>query len=226
MTAQQFTIGANFLWLEKPYEITRVLPGGKATIEHHFKEEVRTVAISDLVKAVFAGDLTFFAVGRQAKAKQGAERSAESKYLSLDECQPHWVEIARFRHKVIEPLLKIKGRKRQDIEDRVNEIKKEIEKELKETPGSSEKRTLLNSVSVSSIYRWLKYWREGGEDLRALIPEVEKNGGKRKTRLDPEVLKIVDQVIDKMCFKRELVTIDDVSNEVATTIEGEQLMYL
>jgi putative transposase len=221
MTAQQFTIGANFLWLEKPYEITRVLPGGKATIEHHFKEEVRTVAISELVKAVFAGDLTFFAEGRKAKTKQGAERSVESKYLSLDECQPHLVEIAKFRYKVIEPLLKIKGRKRKHIEDRVKEVRKEFEDELEKTPSSSEERTLLTSVSATSIYRWLKYWREGGEDLRALIPETENNGGKRKTRLDQEVLKIVDQVIDKMYFKRELVTIDDVCNEVATTIEDE-----
>src|SRR6266700_2346953 len=124
MTAQRFTVGANFLWLEKPYEITRVLPGGKATIEHHYKDETRTVTISELEKAVYTGDLTFFAEGRQAKAKQGTERSIESKYLSLDECLPHLVEIAKFRHRVIEPLLKKKRRTHKDIEDRVKEIKK------------------------------------------------------------------------------------------------------
>jgi putative transposase len=216
MTAQRFSIGANFLWLERPYEITRVLPGGKAVIEHHYKSEVRTVTISELEMAVFTGDLTFFAEGRQAKAKQSGERSTESKYLSLDECPPHQVRIAKFRNKVIEPLLKIEGRRRtrKDIEDRVDEVKKEFD-------SSSEERTLLTSVSVSSIYRWIEYWAQGGGDLRALIPEIENNGGKGKTRLDPEILKIVDQVIDRMYFKREVVTIEEVFNEVRTTIDDE-----
>src|SRR6266567_4939828 len=221
MTAQRFTVGANFFWLEKPYEVTRVLPGGKAIIEHHYKSEMRTVTISELVTAVYSGDLMFFAEGRQAKVNQGTERSIESKYLSLDECLPHLVEIVKFRHRVIEPLLKMKRRKRTDIENRVEEIRKELEEALKKESGSSEEKTLLTSVSVSSIYRWIAYWFQGGEDLRALIPETENNGGKRKARLDPEVLKIVDQVIDKMYFKREVVTIDDVFNEVCTTIEDE-----
>ena len=215
MAARRFSMGANFIWSEIPYEIVRVLLGRKVSIEHLFKSEIRTVDISELETALYAGDLEFIVHGRQAKTKQGGGTSTESKYLSLDECPPHRVEIAKFRHKVIMPLLKIVGRKRtrEDIKSRVEEVKKEFDASLE--------KTLITSVSVSSIYRWIGYWFQGGEDLRALIPETENNGGKRKARLDLEVLKIVDQVIDEMYFKRELVTIDDVFNEVSVRIDEE-----
>lgn len=213
MTAQRFSVGVHFLWTDKPYEITRLLPGNKATLEHVFKSEVRTVDISELVTSLFAGELRFIPSGRQAKVKQGTGITASSKYLSLDECSARQVEIAKFRLKVIDPLLKIEGRKRKDVEERVKEVKACF-------PLSTE-AGLLKSVSVSSVYRWIRYWFQGGEDLRSLIPETDHCGGKGKTRLNPSVHQIVEQVIDKMYFKQEMVTIDDVFNEVCTTIHDE-----
>lgn len=215
MTAKKFSVGSQFLWENKPYEIIRILPGKKATIEHLFKSETRTVEIAELVTALYEGNLEFVIQGRQAKTKPDGMKSTESKYLSLDECPEYLVEIAKFRFKTIEPLLKIEGRKRtrKDVEARVEEVKKKF--------ANAPEKTLLTSVSVPSVYRWIGYWQQGGEDLRALIPETDHCGGKRKTRLDPSVLKIVDQVIDKGYFKRELVTIDDIFNEVCTTIDDK-----
>ncbi len=217
MTAQRFTTGACFLWLEKPYEVKRVLPGKKASIEHIISGDVQTVDISVLETALFAEDLHFFVPDKLAKSKQKSRMSIESKYSSLTECPDHLVAIAKHRQKIVEELLELKRKNGKLTRD---DVKRHLEK-VNATLETFPERKLLGSASPASAYRWMKSYLQCGNDLRALIPDTDCCGGKRKARLSPDVHQVIEQTIDDMYFKRETVTIDDVFNEVATRIDEQ-----
>ena len=217
MTAQRFSLGARFVWEEKPYEIQRMLPEKKVSIGHIFTSEVKVVDTATLVTALYSGQLKFVVPSKLAKSEKNKGMSVESKYVSLTECPEHFTEIAKRRLRIVEGFLKLKKEKgeftREDVKQYVAEEKAKV--------VSEPERKLLGSLSVSSIYRWASYYIQSGEDLRALIPDSDQCGGKHKTRLDPRVHKLVEQVINNMYFKPEVVTIEDVFNEVCVCIKEQ-----
>lgn len=217
MTAQRFSLGARFVWEEKPYEIQRMLPEKKVSIEHIFTSEVKVVDTAILVTALYSGQLKFVVPSKLAKSEKNKGISVESKYISLTECPEHFAEIAKRRLRIVEGFLKLKKEKgkltRVDVKQYVAEEKAKV--------VSEPERKLLGSLSISSIYRWASDYLQSGEDLRALIPDSDQCGGKHKARLDPRVYKLIEQVINDMYFKPEVVTIEDVFNEICVCIKEQ-----
>jgi len=133
--------------------------------------------------------------------------------VDLTDCPEHLVIIARRRLDVIRPLLEMEPRERTRaaVKARAQEVR----------AARFEGCGLSDSVSVASIYRWIRDYNRSGGDLRALIPGTGQRGGKGASRLSPEVEAIIESAIQDTYWGREAVTIDDVVHEVALRIEEE-----
>jgi putative transposase len=213
MSVQRFSSGTRFRWQGMTYEVMRLLPGGQVNIEDIFTGATLVVELSVLVKALFDGELQFAIEGRQAKRDMKDGIGTESEYIDLSDCPEELISIARYRLEVIYPLLEVEKRTRRAVEARVREIK------AARLEGNE--RTLQDSVSVASIYRWIGDYTRSGDDLRALIPSTRRRGGRGESRLNSEVEAVVDSVIQDRYYVREKVTIDDIRDELAVRIEEE-----
>jgi len=172
---------------------------------------VQVVDLLMLVKALFDGELQFVTEGKLAKSS--ADGNAESGYVDLADCPEHLLAVARYRLEVIQPLLALapEARTERVVEERVHEIRARNE-------GA---HTLLNASSARSVYRWMGNYTQSGNDLRALIPNTGKRGGKGKSRLESEVNAVIESVIEDKYYVREAVTVDDILVEIAVRIEEE-----
>jgi len=217
MSVQRFSAGKRFHWQDTTYEIRRWFPEeGKVSIEDILTGTVQPVDLSALVKALFDGELRFIVEDKHAGTHVDGETAVGNAYVDLADCPEHLLAVARYRLEVIQPLLDLAPESRAEsiVEERVREVRARNT----EHPGE---HTLLTALSVRSAYRWLRDYTQSGNDLRALIPNTGKRGGKGKSRLAPEVDAIVESVIQDKYYVREAVTTDDILVEVAVRIEEE-----
>ena len=216
MSAHRFSTGKQFHWCNTTHEVRRLLPGGSVSLEDIFTGNTARVELSTLVKALFDGELRFAVEGKHARPTVDGNASTESEYVDLADCPEHLVMIARYRLEVIQPLLALppEARTESAVEERVQEVQAT-------SPRNQGERTLLDALSVRSVYRWVRDYTQSGNDLRALIPNTGKRGGKDTSRLNPEVDAIIESVIQDRYYVREAVTTDDILCEVAVRIEDE-----
>jgi putative transposase len=210
MNRPRFSSGAKFHWQTASYCITRLLPGGQASLEDLLSGATRTVEITTLVQALFKAELCFI-LGTQPVSR--SEDQCTPAPLNLSDYPPELVAIARYRLEVIRSLLDLQCRTRTAVQARVQEIKT--------ARHTSAEQTLHSAVSVAAIYRWIADYTGSGHDLRALIPAVHERGGKDGSRLYPKVEALVEIVLQDKLKLQEKVTIDDVRCELAVRIAEE-----
>lgn len=206
---QGFSTDAQFYWEGVAYKILKLLPGEEANIEAKNTGATSVVKISTLVKAFFNEQVQFILEGKHVKKDSLQNIGIANKYINLSDCPETWVAIARYRLKVIQPLLNIHRRTMKEVENRVKEVKSCL-------PDDS--HSMKDSVSVASIYRWIQDYEKSGNDLRSLIPN--KRGGKGKS-LSEKAETIINKVIEDKYFVREKVTVQDIHNELAVRITEE-----
>lgn len=113
-------------------------------------------------------------------------------------------EKALYRFEVIKPLINL------DAESMNPYVKGRIE-QLKESG---------ESVSRSSVYRWLKDYSSSHNDIRSLIPSYHKSGNDGK-RLVREVEMIIDKIIDTHFLSKERRTVKTIFELVSHHINME-----
>ncbi len=209
MSTERFSTGKQFIWQGVTWEVKWLLPGSRLNVENSVTGEIRQVRFVDLLRALVDRQLQFLGVRGQP-----LERPRRS-YVDLGDVPPKQREAAEYRLVVIQPLLKLSRRERPlalaVVQARVREVKAaQATGEMPQLP-----------VSKSSIYEWIKMYRESGEDIRALIPNSHKQGGRDKARLQAETDAIITAVIEEQFFTRGVVTIDDIHHEVAVRIASE-----
>ncbi|OQA22613.1 MAG: Transposon Tn7 transposition protein TnsB [Chloroflexi bacterium ADurb.Bin360] len=217
MSTQRFSAGKRFHWHGTTYEIRRWFPEeGKVSVEDILTGTVQPMDLSILVKALFDGELRFIIEDKHTGPDVDGEALVGNTYLDLEDYPEHLISIARYRLEVIAPLLQLTPESRTEgiVEKRV----REVQARNAEHP---EEHTLFTALSVRSAYRWLRDYTQGGNDLRALIPDTGKRGGKSQSRLTPGVEAIVEAVIQDKYYVREMVTTDDILGEVVVRIEEE-----
>lgn len=213
MTTYRFSTGNRFRWKSITYEVKRLLPGEQVNIEDIFTGATLVIDLPVLVQALFAGELEFAIDGMLAKNTQDGI-STKHNYVTLDDCPEHLLRIARRRLEIISPLLTLEQRTDKLVRDRVQEIKAAYCENGKE-------HTLEEAVSVRSVYRWLDDYRRSGFDLRSLIPNTTKRGGKGQHRLVPEVETLIHTTIEDNYYVQERVTVNDIRDEVAVRVVQE-----
>jgi putative transposase len=96
-------------------------------------------------------------------------------------------EQAKYRYFVIEPLLQVTDEK---LKPYIDERKKKLEEQG-------------YSISIRSIYRWLKAFWESEGDIRSLVSNTHNSGPKEKL-IQKEVDLLIDEVMDSLYKRREL----------------------
>lgn len=209
MLHQRFSTGAQFTWHGAMYEVLRYLPDLQSvSVENLNTGFCESFPLQSLVEALFADELQFVTKKRYNTKKETSSSLPEEMHIALDDYPQHLVDIAKFRMKVIEPLFELSPSERSHdtVAARVKEVK----------ITSPDKK-----VSVRSIYRWIKDWEMSGGDLRALIPNYSRCGGRGKSRLDIVLQNIIDAVIKENITRREKITVDQICYLVAARIDEE-----
>ncbi len=207
MSAQRFSIGTQFCWQAETYEVRRLLADGNLNVINERTGEVRSVAFMQLVEALWAGELQFVIDGQPIK------QILQADYVDWSDYPESLRAIAEYRLEIIRPLLDLPSEQRKKaIQARV--------KTLKEKRQTNE-RTLQTVISVASIYRWIDDYTKSGNDIRALIPNTTKRGGKEQSRLLEEVEVIIQSVLKEHYYVREKRSIDYLHREIAVRIEEE-----
>jgi hypothetical protein len=189
MSTYRFSTGNRFRWRGVTYEVKRLLPGEQINIEDIFTGATSVIDVSMLVQALFGGELEFAIEGKQAREDAQDGISTEHAYVALDDCPEYLTRIARRRLEIIMPLLALERRTEELVRNRVQEVKAAQRESGKEC-------TLEGAVSVRSVYRWLGDYSRSGHDLRALIPNTGKRGGKGQSRLASEVEALIHSTIE------------------------------
>lgn len=215
MRAQRFSTGKCFHWRDTTYKVRQLLPEGKIRIEDVLTEDVVIVELSTLIEALFDSDLRFVIEYQHVTPSANEHASSRSRHIDLADYPEHLITIARRRLDVIQPLLEMKPK------ERTRAVVTMHAQEAGASASQVEDGKLEESVSVTSIYRWIKAYTQSGNDLRALIPATRERGGKGKSRLSTEVEAIVESSIRDKYYVREAVTIDDIVCEIAVRLEEE-----
>lgn len=207
MSSYRFSTGQHFSLRGNLYQVKKVLLAEQQiNVENLDTGGQLTICLSELTTALFSGELHF---ETEAKKKSRAKIC-----MDLAAYPESAVEIARWRLKVIEPLLEIPFNELTlgMVDERVDAVKNSLTEEPKK---------LANAVSRASAYRWLKTYRSSSNDLRALIPELSKRGGTGKTRLKAEVNALVQSILQDNCLRPEKISIDDLLCLIAAQIAEE-----
>jgi putative transposase len=207
MSAQRFSVGKQFRWQGETYEVRRLLPDGNLNVVNVQSGEARSVAFIQLVKALWIGELQFVVDGRPVK------QVLQKDYVDWSDYPESLRAIAEYRLEIIRPFLDLApDQRKKAIRARVKALRKQRQ---------SNERTLKMVISVTSIYRWIDQYTKSGGDIRALIPDTGKRGGKQQSRLLKEVEAIVQSVLEEHYYVREKRTIDYFHREIAVRIEEE-----
>jgi putative transposase len=204
MSTERFSTSKQFIWQSTIYEVKRLLLGQHLQIENVITGEVRVVQFQELVNALWSKQLQFLVDGKPVAGPK-------SGYIDIADCPDRLRVIAEYRLEVIKPLLEIPTASKEAVLTRVTEV---------ETAQAAGKMPRM-SISRTSVYRWLRDYHNGGQDVRVLIPNRHRQGGKNRHRLPAEVNTIVQTVIEDRRHLPGFVTIDDIYHEVAVRVAEE-----
>lgn len=209
MYSYQFLIGTQIRYKGKNFYVSSHAKENITLFCEDEKLEIKELR-STLISEFFLGNLEFEVSTRYQNSNSTSSIPLpEQLKIDLSDYPPHQVEIARFRYEAIAPLVLRVEQKTQGI----------IENRYKELKDDAKKQGL--SLSVRSLYRWIKDFDSGGHDIRSLIPNVKRRGGPGKSRVSKEVLNLVDSVIREYCPKREKISYKTIYYLCAAEIQRE-----
>lgn len=207
MSAQRFSTGQQFCWNGQRYEIRQLLGNHQLDLVNLQTQTSQTVPFLHLYQALLADELQFMGAG------QPTPTIPPHPYLDLVDCPADLRAVAEYRLAIIRPFLELSpSQRKQAIEAQVEELKAQHQ---------AEPHTLHTAISVASVYRWLRDYTHSGGDLRALIPNTHKRGGKKKSRLPAAAEATISATIDDFCPKPEQTSLDVLHREVAVRIVAE-----
>ncbi len=212
MGTSQFSVGTRIRWQNTIYEVRPSTSVNRITLRETLTEEETSAETQTLLSALFSGKLFFLPRGQAKKSKKQVGHSLEEELRTFDDYPPYLANVARYRLEAIWPLLPLESKERTSkvVEARAAEVQAAQDPEFE---GS-----LLGSVCRSSLYNWLHAYVASNYDVRSLIPDTRQRGGKNKPRLDPVVDTLIDSTIHDLYKKPEVVSIDDVLQEVACRV--------
>ncbi len=202
MTRIQFRLGLRLVWQGREYVISECIHGGQIQLKDQLTNNVTTVKAVALVQLLFQGDLQFLEVD----ACSGNQNNRLA-YMSADFTQvsPELRESAKRRYSYVARVLELTRQKLTD--SNLKPIIEQVSNEIEDT----------DPPSGLTVYRWVKDYLASGKDIRSLIPKHIAKGN-RKSRLEPEVKKIITNAISQVYLKPEQASGSDVYDRVIIEI--------
>ena len=204
MFAIQIKPGIRFKLFNEAYTVLKRLPSSKVEVEEEQFKTVKIFTNNELIKYLSNGDLKFECSGKNLE--KNSEPSIKTSFFIEDIKDSKHKDRAVFRYEVIYPLLKLAVNQRNSaIASRVDEVNSWSSNPLiakENLHGCS----FYQTVSYSSVYRWLKDYIESNGDIRALFPSYHCSGGKGKARIEPQILDFTKEAIDEYYNKKQRIT--------------------
>ena len=207
MSAQRFKPGQTFIWQGILYEVRQLLADGRINMVALETGATKAVAVVRLVQAILADELRF------TNLTEAEPPPPQTEKPGLDDYSPQQRAVAEYRLSIIQPLLALPPQERgQAIEARVQELNQQRQ------PND---RNLLTVISITSIYRWIRLFKQSQGDVRSLMPNTTARGGTQQPRLTSDVEAIIIATIDDHYWVRERRTITFIHREVAVRLAEE-----
>lgn len=207
MSRVRFKQGLNF-WLDKrEYVIKKRLNNYDFQICDVITENLTSISEEALCHLFFIERLEFVS----PKNIDNSEKKKDYKLSEFAYINENDKEVAKRRFKYVQCYFDL-GLQKRTQESLIPVIEK-ISQEIQDT----------QPPSCSTLYRWIKKYEENDNDIRSLVPRHIAKGDYRPD-LDPEVSKIIDEVISEFYLTLEKPSIADSCSEIIYRIAKENLI--
>src|SRR5258708_21357295 len=176
--SQRFIKNKVFRWHEVIY-VVEAVQGDEIVIRPVEGAETLIASKRELVVALFNNELVF-QTGNSPVQGQSPLQIVPSDY------RPEQMDVAQHRLQVITPLLMLPRSERT-----VDMVTKYVNDIRQSNDGA---KALSYAVSSASIHRWMKSYEQSGNDIRSLMPDTRKRGGKTHRHLNKEVDALLQEV--------------------------------
>jgi putative transposase len=112
------------------------------------------------------------------------EPETQKTFSSLDNIRDELLKEAQRRFEIIKPLLDDETRTKKAVKQRAEETE----------------------THTATIYRWIKEYKENGENLLALLPKRNNQGGRGRSRLNPQIEAIINFYIEKEYLNKQKIS--------------------
>lgn len=219
MESYRFSPGVQFEWNNLVWQVDQCLAGNKLLIIDRWQTQAKIVALAELEQALFSDALCFVKLMTQAGSPLDVVPETVCRFADIEASIPvGWRAIAEWRLEVIHPLVRDGTKLTASlVQERVNMMRQEALKRYGPIP-EGKRGQLIQVVSVSSVYRWIRLYLAGGRDLRALIPRVYERGGAGIPRIQPEVDRAIMQALRQVYLRDPTTTLLDAYHEAAAIV--------
>lgn len=212
-------VGTRYIYKDQMHVIRDVLPDTCYRVEQAGSGQEIAVSYQEILEAWESGELRFEGVGQNAvRDTQVAMRTIDQSLADLPETvrQETWrryhlvLEVYRFY--ALEPVQILP---RRDIEAYIKE-----NEALDHT--SDEPTAFTPAHSAKSIERYMQALVESGGDIRSLIPQTGRRGGKGQARMDNAIERILQTVLQKYANITERdSSVDQIMTDVINAVADE-----
>lgn len=253
MAGNRFTTGESFTWNDRPFTVRRCHKNGDRTLVDETTGEIQATLtpLQTLVEELFAGKIRFEQAPNDEKGKPDTVTPTQEEldptdgllsstcFLALEDYPPHLVEIARYRLRIVAPLVKM-GRGKRTKKDVEASIEAAQEYAPKPQPSKGEPPTgdedadeaiadeeppgdedADKGTTVNSVYRWIPIFEQNKYDLRSLIPHTDKRGGGSHLKNKDQIETIISATLDDLYMVPETVTAGTIRDEVKKRVDEE-----
>lgn len=191
MSTYQFAPGNHFRWCSRPYVVLERLPDGIINLKVLDDNTVLSVPEDKLLHGLLHERSLSFEFPLDVQATSTPKELCEYPQRSRNE--------AVWRLSVIEPLLTVTPLPTKVIAAHVEALHKE----------SASTQTQRIRLSVPTVRRWLRAYREGYEDLLALVPKWRLRGGSGQVRQNPAIEQTIQDTLQTYRNRGERITAKD-----------------
>jgi len=181
MSTLRFTLGTSFVWDQIRYEVAQLLPDQHVRLLNPNTGAVRVVPLLELTQALLKKTLHI---------DSPTQETSPDGFQELSDYTAHQIDTARYRLRIIQPLIDHDVRSRQQVQDYVR---------LKQAEWGDGTET--NPLSVASLYRWVSDYKKSGQDIRALIPKSTQQGAATRGR-ERETNAVIESVLKEKLLSR------------------------
>jgi putative transposase len=184
-----FEVGEQYLTEGTPYQIIELLSKGQLVVRNLLTAQLTTAQVNELRQEWKMGNLRFGLDGPNLRENKELPIKTSYEFTDLSFLPEELREETWGRYSLIKPLLQEESRTRQVVENRVKEFLAEKER------FSFSRQTL----SPETVYRWIRRFEEGHQNIRALVPGYSRRG-KKGTQLVPLVEDLLMRAIEEVYY--------------------------
>lgn len=173
-------------------------------LENKLTGERTKIKTHSLVTKYLTGE---FRTAAQRREQLNAQQKPSQTPARMDGLS---VEAKKETHRRIDYLVRL------DNQGSFGKSRKDLRKDLS---AIAAERGDPRMPHESSIYRWRRRYFQAQKDVRALFARFDEKGGKGKTRLEPAVELLIDEVVDEIALKQRTFSANELLHAVRLKID-------